>query len=78
MLTLEQSEHDLRGMQCSGELINFARALDDSIGGLDWPHFLGKPWKWAGEYRVWVDHGKPLDGDGAAWDRFAESVQALA
>jgi hypothetical protein len=61
------------------ELIQFGRAVNDAGLCVDgWPYFLERSEKWAGEYTLWVNAGRPSEGDGEAWERFCVGAESLA
>lgn len=60
------------------ELLNFAKAMNSADHGPaidEWPYFLSKPWKWADEYAIWCDCGRPQAGE-PSFDRFLEDLEA--
>lgn len=70
---LPDAETMLRTMGADSRLIAFGRALDEANGGLDWPYFLEKPWKWSNEYKSWLALGAPVEDD-PTWNDFCEAL----
>ena len=64
----------LRSFHIPPRLIDFGKALEAANGGLDWPYFLEKPWKWTSEYVTWQNLDTPFEGD-ATWTQFVEALQ---
>jgi hypothetical protein len=61
-----------------GELISFGRALSDAEFLNDgWAYFLSRAEKWSSEYALWLDAGRPHEGDGRQWDVFCDQLVAL-
>ncbi len=74
---IEAARRELSAQSPSGMLLNFAGTLTDA-GLLDsgelW-YFLDKPYKWAGEWLLWLQHGEPAEGDDS-YEAFVESADA--
>lgn len=73
--TIENAQRELERSRPTGHLAGLGAALVELDGELDWPYFLEKPWKWAREYVVWTEWGRPGSDDGAAWEGFARAVE---
>lgn len=81
-MTGEDARHDLGdlGGRVPEELVAFGRALElasEGLEPLDWPSFLEKPWKWAREYRAWVELDRPND-DERNWSRFVTALEVVS
>lgn len=59
-------------------LIAFVRCMTEgNLTADEWWYLLEKPHKWAAEYDLWVDAGKPTDPNDPAFHAFAETVEEL-
>lgn len=66
------------GVRLSDECLSFARAMKELYASdFDWLYFLEKPYKWARQFEVWVEHGRPADDSEPQWDHFALLALAL-
>lgn len=76
---MDTHEH-LKAMaaQVPAELVRFGSALADAEFLNDgWAYFLEKPEKWSSEYALWVNAGRPSEGDGHSWDVWCDQLVEL-
>lgn len=75
----DEAETYLRQHAIGDHMLMFARALAeaDSFAGKieNFLYFLEKPWKWAWEFGVWDQKGRPLDDSEPGWQAFLEAVE---
>lgn len=64
-------------VRVSDDILGFLDAMTngDYMDARDVLLFLEKPWKWADEYVLWLNNGKPLDHDEDAYQAWVDLME---
>lgn len=73
--TVEAAAAELRRARVDSVLLTFCRVLERAGGMDDVWYFLGRPEKWAAEYRAWCEHGQPADESEPGWVAFLGAIE---
>jgi len=75
--TVELAAEELRRVRVDSVLLRLGSALELAGAMDDLYYFLEKPWKWAAEYRLWCQHGQPIDAGDERWEPFLVELEEV-